>query len=131
MKLLLDTHIWIWQIERPEKLSLVVRRELDDPKNECYLSAISIWEAHLLAQRNRLRIKGSFSEWLDQVFLRTPLLEAPINRAVAAQACQLQLPQSDLGDLFLAATALTFGLTLVTADSQLIRCRWLKTLANG
>ena len=37
---------------------------------------------------------------------------------------------SGTGDVFLAATARVFGLTLVTADPQLIACSWLKTLAN-
>lgn len=130
MKLLLDTHIWIWVLHRPEKLSLPVRRQLDNPKSELYLSPISVWEAHLLAQRGKLRLKQSFPEWLEQVLAKTPLREAPFNLAVAAEASRIQLPQSDLGDLFLAATATVFDLTLVTADAQLVACSWLKTLAN-
>ena len=130
MKLLLDTHIWIWALERPEKLSRAVQRQLENPKNELYLSPVSIWEAHHLERRKRLRIRKSFAEWLEQVFLQVPLLEAPFNFAVAAEASRIELPQADLGDLFLAATASVFGLTLVTADSQLTGCVWLKTLAN-
>jgi len=56
--------------------------------------------------------------------------EAPFNFAVAAEASRIQLPQMDLGDVFLAATANVFDLTLVTADAQLLDCAWLKTLAN-
>lgn len=130
MRLLLDTHIWIWALQRPEKLSRGVRRQLESPKNELYLSPVSVWEARHLHQRNRLRLKQSFPEWLDQVFLRMPLLEAPFNFAVAAQACRIELPQGDLGDVFLSATASVFDLTLVTADWQLLRCAWLKTLSN-
>jgi hypothetical protein len=54
-----------------------------------------------------------------------------LSRAVAAEASQIQLPHADLGATFLAATASVFDLTLVTADIQLIQCRWLKTLANN
>jgi hypothetical protein len=57
-------------------------------------------------------------------------MEAPFNFAVATEAALIQLPQSDLGDLFLAATSSVFGLTLVTADLQLLQCAWLKTLPN-
>jgi PIN domain nuclease of toxin-antitoxin system len=128
MKLLLDTHIWIWSIYRPEKLSRTARRQLENPKNELYVSPVSVWEAHHLALRKRLRIDGSFSVWLERVFSQVPLQEAPFNFAVAAEACAINLPQADLGDLFLAATASVFGLTLVTADQQLLQCRWLKTL---
>ena len=50
MKLLLDTHIWIWLISQPEKLSRAVSREIENPKNEFYLSPISIWEAGHMAR---------------------------------------------------------------------------------
>ena len=130
MRLLLDTHIWIWALHRPEKLARRVRRHLENPKNELYLSPVSIWEAHHLVRLKRLRLKQSFPEWLDQMFARVPLQEAPFNFAVAAEASRIELPQADLGDLFLAATASVFGLTLVTADAQLLQCAWLDTLAN-
>ena len=130
MRLLLDTHIWIWSCIRPERVSRAVRREIEKPSNELHLSPVSVWEAHHLEQRGKLRLKLSFSEWLDQVFAQVPVREAPFNFAVAAEACRIQLPQGDLGDIFLAATASVFDLTLVTADIQLIDCAWLKTLAN-
>jgi PIN domain nuclease of toxin-antitoxin system len=130
MKLLLDTHIWIWALKNPGKLSRSVQRELRRATNELYLSPVSIWEAQHLERRRRLRVTPSFSEWLDGVLARVPFREAPFNFAVAAAAAQIEIPQSDLGDIFLAATASTFDLTLVTADPQLLACSWLKTLAN-
>jgi PIN domain nuclease of toxin-antitoxin system len=130
MKLLLDTHIWIWAVDRPEKLNRKVQRELQKAGNELYLSPVSIWEAHLLARRGRLRIGQSISHWVDDVLAKVPLQEAPFNFAVAVAASGITLPESDLGDVFLAATASVFDLMLVTADPQLLACRWLKTLAN-
>ena len=131
MKLLLDTHIWIWAIDSPQKLSRTVRRQLEKPVNELYLSPVSIWEAHLLERGRRLRLKRSFADWLDDALNNTPLREAPFNFAVAAEASRIQLRQGDPGDLFLAATAVVFDFTLVTADAQLLECGWLKTLSNG
>jgi PIN domain nuclease of toxin-antitoxin system len=61
---------------------------------------------------------------------RPEFQEAPFNLAVAVEAAGLQLPQSDPGDVFLAATASHFGLTLVTTDEQLLACDWLKTMPN-
>jgi len=130
LKLLLDTHIWIWALEEPRKLGRVARREIENPRNELFLSPISIWEAHNLERRKRLRVSPSFTEWLERVFLQTPLSEAPFNFAVAAAASRLELPQSDLGDILLAATAVTFDLMLITADAQLLDCAWLKTVPN-
>jgi len=131
MKLLLDTHIWIWALQKIEKLSRRVQRELEKPGNELYLSPLSIWEAHSLEKRKRLRIRQSFPEWIHEAFRQFPVIEAPLTFEVAAEAWRIALPQSDLGDLFLAATASVFDLTLVTSDSQLLACSWLKTLANN
>lgn len=130
MRLLLDTHIWIWAIYSPGKLSRPVRRHLENSKNELYLSPISIWEAHHLERRKKLRFKEGLGKWLEEVLAQVPVREAPFNFAVAVEASRIHLPQSDLGDLLLAATASAFDLTLVTADAQLLECAELKTLAN-
>src|SRR5579864_7146185 len=45
MKLLLDTHIWIWALHSPERLDRAVRRQLERAENELHLSPVSIWEA--------------------------------------------------------------------------------------
>ena len=127
---LLDTHIWIWALTRPEKLSRAVRRQIENPKSELYLSPVSVWEAHHLVRRGKLRPKQDFPDWLDQAFAQVPIKEAPFNFAVAAEASKIHLPQADPGDVFLAATASVFALTLITADSQLLDCAWLKTFAN-
>ena len=130
MKLLLDTHICLWALQNTEKLSRGVQRELEKPGNELYLSPLSIWEAHNLEKRKRLRIRQSFPEWTHEAFRQLHVIEAPFTFAVAAEASRITLPQADLGDLFLAATASVFDLTLVTSDSQILDCSWLKTLAN-
>ena len=130
MQLLLDTHIWIWAVQPPEKLGHAVRRQLENPENELFLSPVSIWEACHLVRRKRLLIKQGFSGWLEMVFARVPLQEAPFNFAVAAQVAGIELPESDAGDVFLAATAAVFRLTLVTADPRFAGRAWLKTLAN-
>jgi PIN domain nuclease of toxin-antitoxin system len=130
VKLLLDTHIWIWALTCPEKLSRAVRRQIENSKNEIYLSPISIWEAYHLQRRKRLKIKKEFGAWIDEVLSQVPVREAPFNFAVALEVSRIELPQADLGDLFLAATASIFDLTLVTADSQLLQCNWLKLLPN-
>jgi PIN domain nuclease of toxin-antitoxin system len=130
MRLLLDTHIWIWALLSPEKLSQRVQRELQRGSNELYLSPVSIWEAKHLERRKRLHTKYEFSKWLEQALLEAPLKEAALTFAVAVAASRIELPESDPGDVFLAATATTLDLTLVTADTQLLACSWLKTLPN-
>lgn len=131
MKLLLDTHIWIWALVQPTQLSTKVRRALRQPNNELYLSPISIWEANHLHRRGRLRLKQPFEVWVQQALENAPLREAPFTQAVALSALRIELPQPDPGDVFLAATAITMGLTLVTGDEQLIGCSQLTVMANA
>ena len=130
MKLLLDTHIWIWAVGHPERINRAVRRQMDSPKNELLLSPISIWEAHQMYRRGKLDVKVTFPSWVDYALAQLRVVEAPVTFAVATAASGIQLPQSDPGDIFLAATASALDLTLVTSDAQLIACTWLKTLAN-
>lgn len=130
-KLLLDTHVWIWALQQPERLGARARRLLENPRNDVYLSPVSIWEAHHLALRKKLRHSGPFSQWLDRAWRALPVKEAAINFAVVQEAASLHLPQSDFGDLFLAATAAVFDFTLVTADAQLLECRAIKTVDAG
>ena len=48
MKLLLDTHIWLWSVLEPHRLSRRVAKALQDSSNELWLSPISIWELIVL-----------------------------------------------------------------------------------
>jgi PIN domain nuclease of toxin-antitoxin system len=130
MKLLLDTHIWIWATLQPTKLSAKVRRALQQPANELFLSPVSIWEAHHLEKRGRLRLKQPFEVWVRQALDSAPLHEAPFTQAVALAATTITLPQPDPGDVFLAATAVVMGLTLVTGDEQLLASAQFSVLAN-
>lgn len=51
MKLLLDTHIWLWSLLEPERLGPEVRRAFEGSGNELWLSPISIWETLMLVER--------------------------------------------------------------------------------
>ena len=130
MKLLLDTHIWIWSVSDPQRLTRRVARELDNAQNQLWLSPISIWEALLLHRKRRLKIPEGFSTWVTRALTTTPLNEAPLTFEVAAALSTINLPHSDPADLFLAASAKVFGLTLVTSDRNLIRTPEISVLEN-
>ncbi|HMD48511.1 MAG TPA: type II toxin-antitoxin system VapC family toxin [Bryobacteraceae bacterium] len=119
-----------WAAVTPEKLGRRVRRELQRAQNELYLSPVSIWEARYVERSGRLRISQPFSAWIEQMLAEMPLREAPFTVPVGVAAARIELPHADPGDVFLAATASVYDLTLVTADSRLPGCSWLKTLSN-
>ncbi len=128
MRLLLDTHIWLWSLAEPMRLGRRLRHELTDRANELWLSPVSPWEALLLNAKSRIRLRGNLVEWL--ALATAHMREAPLTHEIVMAAHQLPLPHQDPADRFLAATAQVFGLTLVTADERLLGLRQIKTLAN-
>ena len=126
MKLLLDTHIWLWSLEDPGRLGKRVQQELRDPENELWLSPISTWEALVLNASGRVRLLGDLDDWVTKA--TAPFREAPLTHEVASAA--QQLAQRDPADRFLAATAKILDLTLVTADAALLGLGEISTLGN-
>lgn len=130
MKLLLDTHIWAWALLEPARLSRRVTKELNDPENELWLSPISIWELLLLQKKGRLDLGGDPLLWLDRALPAVPVVEAPLTFEVAREAGRISLSYRDPADHFLAATAIVFALTLVTADRHLAASKAVSILTN-
>jgi PIN domain nuclease of toxin-antitoxin system len=128
LRLLLDTHIWLWSLQDPKRLGRRVRHELTDPANELWLSPISTWEALTLYAKGRIRLHGNLGEWVASA--TAPLREAPLTHEIALAARELKLPHQDPADRFLAATAQVLDLTLVTADNELLGLGEIATLAN-
>jgi PIN domain nuclease of toxin-antitoxin system len=117
--LLLDTHIWLWALLEPERLGTSTARRLDRNDNELWLSPISVWEAHLLAERGRLELDRPPAAWIGDALRRVPLRDAPLTREVALRSRAVSLDHEDPADRFLAATAAIYDLVLVTADDRL------------
>ena len=130
MKLLLDTHIWIWSHVRPERLAPRVAAALEAPANELWLSPMSVWEFLVLVERGRLRVDGDPHQWLETAWTRVPMHEASITREVARRSRTVSVPHQDPADRFLAATAQVFELTLVTDDENLLKGRGFSKLDN-
>jgi PIN domain nuclease of toxin-antitoxin system len=128
MRLLLDTHIWLWSLAEPGRLSRRVLRELKDPANELWLSPVSTWEALLLHTKGRVRLRGNLQDWVASATAH--LREAPLTHEIVVAAHELALPHQDPADRFLAATAGVVGLTLVTADDRLLGLGEIATLGN-
>lgn len=130
MKLLLDTHIWLWGLLEPERLAPSVREALQAADNELWLSPISVWEALVLAERGRLSVSTSPAEWVQQMVHAIPRREAPLTHDIAVMSRRLALSHQDPADRFLAATARVMGLTLVTADDRLLRSNEYAVMPN-
>jgi PIN domain nuclease of toxin-antitoxin system len=130
VKLLLDTHIWLWSTLEPQRLTRRVGKALADPANELWLSPVSVGELIVLLRKGRLTLPNDVAAWVAQTMADLQLTEAPLTVEVALAIASINFPHGDPADHFLAATAKVFALTLVTADEHLIDLPGIHVLAN-
>jgi PIN domain nuclease of toxin-antitoxin system len=130
VKLLLDTHIWVWSLMDPDQLGARVTQELEDQDNDLYLSAISVWETLILGEKGRLLLEPSPQEWVREALLASPIKDLPLNREIALRSRTLALSHQDPADRWIAATAAVHELTLVTHDSALRELSEISVLPN-
>ena len=119
-RLLLDTHVLLWSLLEPERLSSEAATQLEEPSNELWLSPISTWEVMLLAEKGRIEIDDLPGPWIKKVLSQVPFRQASLNHEVAIQSRTIDLPHQDPADRFIAASAIVYDLVLVTADENLI-----------
>ncbi len=129
VKLLLDTHVLLWAVLEPDQLSAKIRAELEHLHNELWLSPITLWEVHLLAEKKRIQLQPDPAGWIQRLLDTIPFREAPLTHAVALMSRHIELSHQDPADRFLAATAAVYGLTLLTADERLLHSDQFSTLA--
>ena len=129
MRYLLDTHVWLWQLAEPDRVSARAGRVLDDPDSDLGLSPMSVWETMVLARKGRIGLGTSPERWIRQALGRTPARMVDMTHEIAIRAERLPgLETRDPVDRFLAATCLVEGMILVTSDRALLAWDGLETL---
>ena len=131
MKLLLDTHILLWSLLEASRLTKRVAAELENASNELWVSPLSVWEIITLAEKGRVILEPDPITWIRKVFSTVPLKEALLNNEIAIRSRRVALAHKEPVDRFLAATAVVYDLTLVTADERLLRSQDFATLPNA
>jgi len=118
VRLLLDTHIFLWTFGDPDRLPSVVAKAIVDPDNDVFLSAISVWEIAIKRALGRLDFP---LERLDETLTETgfEVLDFTAHHAVAAGA--LPRHHDDPFDRALIAQAVTDGLVLASVDRNMPR----------
>jgi len=119
VKYLLDTHIWIWSVSNPDKLSKKIKDILEDDMNECYISSISVWEFLVLLDKGRIVLTRPVEEWLDIALFKSNIMDIPIDTEIAIASRKISLSHQDPADRFIAATALVNKMRLITSDTRL------------
>lgn len=119
MKLLLDTHVWIWLLTDPGRLSRSAHAALVAADNQLYLSPASTWECSVKVTAGRLSIDGSPEDLLQEAIVASGVLPLPIEHSHALETAGLPPHHRDPFDRMLVAQAKVERMTLVSADRQL------------
>ena len=120
MKLLLDTHIWLWYSLGSSDLPENLKSAIAAPNNALWLSPISVWETLMLAEKGRIFLAPDAVTWINAAVKALGTQEASLNQTIAILSRQLACPHPNPADRFIAATAIYYGLRLVTVDKNLI-----------
>lgn len=133
MRVLLDTHIWLWWLLGSERLSIQERRSLDRlaAGGGTHLSAMSLWEAQMLHAKARLAVDRPFENWLRQAAAPGVVQTVPIDVDVVIALDRLpDAFHGDPADRLIVATGLAHGMVLATHD-RAIRSSALLPIWNG
>ncbi len=127
MRMLLDTHTFLWWIANDRRLSEEARRLLGDGGNTLFFSAASSWEMAIKARLGKLRLPDDFATFLTDHLVRNQITPLPVQFTHTFQVHTLPALHRDPFDRLLVAQSQWEQLPLVTAD-PLIRQYAVDTL---
>ncbi len=118
MRLLLDTHIFIWWADEPEKLSSLVLSALEDETNDLLLSVVSTWEIQIKMSLGKLKFSQPLRELVESQQEANDLQILPIELPHVLALENLPFHHKDPFDRLLIAQSIVEGITLIIADDR-------------
>ena len=115
LRLLLDTHAFLWCLADPEKLSSSARTAIADPNNDVFVSAVTGWEIAVKRAKGHLTAPDNLAAIVEE----RGFTHLPLTFRHAEQAGLLPMHHRDPFDRFLIAQARAEGLVLVTKDARI------------
>jgi PIN domain nuclease of toxin-antitoxin system len=131
MRLLLDTHIFIWWADQPEKLSPAALSALEDEANELLLSVASVWEMQIKIQLGKLKLSLPLKDLIKNQQETNDLTVSPVALTHVLALDALPFHHKDPFDRLLIAQSVEEDLTLITADSTKILRTHISLKLNG
>ncbi|MBD2070720.1 type II toxin-antitoxin system VapC family toxin [Leptolyngbya sp. FACHB-671] len=119
MKVLLDTHIFLWFIIGDTRLSTDIRDTIRTPDNEVYLSAVSVWEAIVKYQLGKLPLPEHPGMYLPKQRNLHQITSLALDESSVAQLANLPPLHRDPFNRMLICQALQNGLTIATVDAAI------------
>jgi len=129
--IVLDTHVWLWWISNPEKLSTSAGQAIDQAVTEkgIIISSISTWEVALLVDKGRLELSIDVRDWVRKTEGLPFVNFIPVDNTISLRSVTLPGQfHSDPADRIITATAMTMGLPLVTRDDKILNYQHIRTI---
>ena len=120
MRLLLDTHIFIWLIDNDRRLSKQYRQAIQDPNNDRFLSVVSIWECAVKYQIGKLNFPSPPETYLPTERRKHLIKTLTVNENSIVPLVNLPLLHKDPFDCLIMAQALQHDLTIMTEDKLIL-----------
>lgn len=121
MRLLLDTHAFLWSVDDPARLTTSTVEALKDPANSVVVSVASAWELAIKQSSGKLTLARPAEQWVPDQLARAGFGVAPISLGAALRVRGLPFHHRDPFDRLLVAQALEDNYTIVTRDPALER----------
>ena len=116
MRILLDTHAFLWWIADDPALSRRARAAIADPGNECLLSTASAWEMAVKISLEKLELDRNLERFLPEQMAANGFGMLPIDLRHVSRVARLPFHHRDPFDRLIVAQALLEDLSVVTAD---------------
>lgn len=116
MRLLLDTHAFLWWIGDLPDLTGRARTAIANPRNECLLSLASCWEMAIKVNLGKLRLPGVVDRFVPEQLAANAFRQLPIDIRHVGAVAKLPFHHRDPFDRLLAAQAIEEGCAIVSAD---------------
>jgi PIN domain nuclease of toxin-antitoxin system len=119
MRILLDTHIFLWYISSDPKLPVNIHSRISDPENDVFLSVVSIWEAIVKHQLGKLPLPHSAAIYLPKQRERHMIASLDLDEQSLMKLDTLPLLHRDPFDRMLISQALQHQLVIATVDDAI------------
>ena len=129
--IVLDTHILIWWVDSPQKLSKKAKKAIEEEKSKkgILISSISTFEIYLLIKKGKLELTNYPDAWLNRIESLPYVRFIPVDNKIAALSVNLpDFTHKDPADRIIIATAMINGATLITSDKKILNYTHVKAV---
>ena len=116
MRLLLDTHVFLWWIDDAPALSRKARTAIADPQNQCLLSLVSSWEMAIKLSLGKLELPAAIEHFIPEQLAANGFGQLQINFRQVAKVATMAYHHRDPFDRLLIAQAIEEDVPVVTSD---------------